>query len=430
MAGEEQNLNINLDVTENTASGATAQDENFDQLTGGSQRSNRKGIGLGDDVFRPKFFEAMPELLNLLSIGADTFTTIRKVFLPLRKIYQLMANNAKKEEDILKKEESTAVDDDEVSDPGELRDTQPEDFEELIKQGFQFRKGGTMLPFLPDAEGVLRPQGRAKKGGTFIDPTGKAVTPFEPIKKLQNTRETVDESRKAAGFFKKGFQRVFKAPGKLFSALSGKLISSFVPLAVLKTTLATTIAVVKGVNFALRAIGRDFESFSSEVQLAKAGTAIKELEANIRGAELTGDELATSERIGAETLKLLKSIGATLIDTLMPAINGVLAVLNSVLRIIDVALKIIGPPLKIIAEILAFIGFLLDTAIAENLKLLTTIADISQKGSSDFFKWMYNLFREDPNKKAMRKAFDLMGVSMDEFQARSETIAKSRMPSP
>ena len=61
--------------------GATAQDQNFEEL----------GQGIGDTFVSPEF-------LNLLSILADTSTTIRKVFLPLRKLVQIQQNQIRGEQ--------------------------------------------------------------------------------------------------------------------------------------------------------------------------------------------------------------------------------------------------------------------------------------------------------------------------------------------
>lgn len=76
-----QNVNLHVDLdapeprepSQTAPQGETAQDRNFSDLGG----------------FRPRWFPYAPELLNTLSILADSATVIRKVFLPLRKFFQI-----------------------------------------------------------------------------------------------------------------------------------------------------------------------------------------------------------------------------------------------------------------------------------------------------------------------------------------------------
>ena len=323
--------------------GATAQDKNFDSLTGGS------------DTFRPESFPAMPELLNLMSIMADTSTTIRKVFLPLRKLFQIMARKdqgeapsaqlANRNQDFTPKkaktEEESLIDKikgqvagmgypvnngpTKKSAPNKKGSVVKPDFgkdsTQLLKDVFGKRFGGGISKMMGNASGIL--------SNKFSKIGGQIGTKFGPIMQSASTLLTNN-----------------------FTAISTVATGVAAGFAVFAAAIGAAALAVMAYNAVLNNFINRTRDVSPEIQTAEARAEVEQIRLSQELNKKAGQPAANIIEAKAEFGRELQTIGASIITTFEPLISGGLKLLTGLVKISSALWEIFGPLIQFIMEVL------------------------------------------------------------------------------
>jgi hypothetical protein len=496
MSDNEHTLNVNLQNSNDaptsrggSSSGVTSKDQNFAPLTGGGgQLANRKGTGLGGDPYRPKSIPAAPEILNILSILSDSSQTIRKVFLPFRKIYQLFANNAAEEKNILKKESANQKEKGKYSDvtsPGistviedllgptetgePLRTRDPESPEDFLAAGYQFYKGGQTLPFKDG-----KAQGRAAAGGEYYNPALKQVygretegsessapgvfktiqdwlksqadigdpmakmvvksgkvlqSAFQKFSEGPVAKSIIDVFKTVKAPFTYGFNMIWKPISKTSKGLWGKfnktVIDNIMPLTKLGGIAGGLWSAFKIGKAVLTNWASEWEQFSPQVMSTKAIQAVANMERQMKAARMTGGEMATSAEITGEQTQIWTDIKAVLVDSIMPLINGIHKMITPLLQLLRGVVNIVGIGVKILTEGIGFVLNSLGGMLDFAFGWLADLLGGLYETVSDMFDFAKKK-DNDSGMELMDPVFDMFGVTSGGFSTMSKSVMASR----
>ena len=375
--------------------------------------------------------------------------TIRKIFLPLRKVYQLHANKLKEEQELLKKKQKAEgagdFDEDEVlvNKPDNVNIVDPQTPQDFEAAGYRHYKAGQTLPWYMGS-----PQGRAGAGGDWVDPATSRVhgrqydaTAEGMLPELGNNfREMImDLTSPVTKFIKdyiftpfvKGSSTVFKpiskVSGKVFNVLQNSVMKNFAALSIFTGAVAAATTVLSYLEETLYAWAREWEQFSPELLAAKAAEGVKTVMSQMEAARRTGGVMATNARIQGKMERTLIDIKSTLVDTFMPLVNGALRLLQPILDAVKIIVGLVGIVLKPIFVIVDLLASLVEWLLTP----VQWIAD-SVQGLYDttvrMFEWMRGITKDMKNLEALDPMFDMMGVDMDlkEFMKKAGTTTKRR----
>ena len=399
MSNNDLNINLNVQGDETfdpgQSFGETAQDKNFTDLTG------------GDGAFRPDFFKSAPEFLNLMSILADTHTAIRHVFLPLRKLFQILANRSQGQAGVaqLANRNQQFF----VVPPKEEKPDKRKKKNDAAAEPF-FPKAAFFPPEPPKPDSFF-PKSRSEPPPT---PTPESVPKLSEFAKQVITGQFKRAGESAHSIFKSKLEFASKFVQQNFAKVAGVAAGVATGLVAVGVAAATFRFGINKINSFTKSI----EDVSADVASARALAEVRELQASQRAANQSGS--AAGEVIEAQSgLRIeLQKLSSLFTRVFGPVITGILKIVTSIMALFSNALEIFAPILEFISFIvklgLSGISILVDILNAV-LAPLRFISDTAK----DVKKFLSGLAGVDTELEALAPILGIFGDNTKDFAKRA-----------